>query len=185
MFTRFRRLREPYRMLAIGLLTLLVLVIGRTWPAFAIPAWGAFGALMAALLWADIKEPVNYDALRLLPEGIEYVAAGRTTRIRFDEIAKVEYEREEAMFPDLDGPYIESKWWVRWGSGDVTEVMDEWPHRESLLRAFTKHLPCFDEMAARQGIAARAEGRWLCYARPAGDAPSNSQRIEPPAGPSP
>lgn len=150
-------------MLLIGLCTIVVLVVGKTWPILEYAIWAVFFTVMAALLYADLREPVNYDSMHISGGTIEYVVAGQKKVIRLEEVSKLEFVREEALFPDLDGPYIESKWLVQSGSHPWIEVMDEWPHRKRLLRAFREHLPHFDEAAARAGLRAWGEGRWLCY----------------------
>ena len=165
LLTRFRHIREPYRMLLIGLCTIIVFIAGKTWPSLAYAVWGLFLAAVAVLLYEDLKEPVNYDSLHISAGVIEYTVAGQNKTIRLDEVSRLEFVREEALFPDLDGPYIESKWFVCLRDDTFVEVMDEWPHRRQLLRAFREHLPRFDEKAARKGLRAWGEGRWLCYKR--------------------
>lgn len=163
MLDRIRQIREPYRMLLIGLCTIFVLIAGKTWPSLAFAIWALFLAALAALLYADLNEPVNYDSLRIDGGVIEYVVAGQPRAIPLAEVCRLEFVREEALFPDLYGPYIESKWLLRLKDGSFVEVMDEWPHRKQLLQAFCEKLPSFDEQAARQGLRAWGEGRWLCY----------------------
>ncbi|QTN26209.1 hypothetical protein HZ993_12720 [Rhodoferax sp. AJA081-3] len=163
MLDRFRRVREPYRGLLIALATFIVLMASNTWPSLSYAIWGLFVATMAAMLYGDLREPVNYESMRISDGAIEYVAFGQTTLVRLDKVSKLEFVREEALFPDIDGPYRETKWVVQYGGGLRVEIMDEWPHRRALLQAFRKHLPKFDDQAARGGIAARREGQWLCY----------------------
>lgn len=163
MLSRIRHIREPYRMILIGLSTIIVLIAGKTWPNLAYAIWAVFLAVMAALLYADLREPVNYESMHISAGIIEYVAAGQKNVIRLEEVSKLEFVREDALFPDLDGPYIESKWLIQSNSRPWIEVMDEWPHRKQLLQAFREHLPHFDEEAARAGLKAGGEGRWLCY----------------------
>lgn len=115
-------------------------------------------------------KPVNYESLHISAGCIEYVAAGQRHLIRLTEVSRLELVREEALFPDLDGPYVESKWVVQPDSGLSIEIMDERPHRRQLLLAFEVHLPGFDQEAAQAGLRATGEGRWLCWqARPAGE----------------
>jgi hypothetical protein len=166
MLTWLRRIREPYRLLYIGAGTLAILFIGRTSPYLGYALWALFAVTLAALLYADFQEPTNYESLRISAGTIEYVEAGTTHLIRLGEVVRLEFVREEALFPSLDGPYLETKWLVHSGGSTPTEVMDEWPHRKLLLRAFKEHLPRFDEEAARQALKARCEGRWLCYETP-------------------
>ena len=94
---------------------------------------------------------------------VEYAAAGQKHVIRLREVLKLEFVREEALFPDLDGTYIESKWRIQCASHPWIDVMDERPHRKQLLQAFREHLSHFNEEAAQAGLKARGEGKWLCY----------------------
>ena len=123
-------------------------------------------ALMARLreLASANTEPVNYQSLVLSPTLIEYVdLAGERHRLSFHEMTKVEFVREEALFPCLDGPYLETKWLIHTVDGRRTEVMDETPHRKSLLQAFARHLAGFDSGAAAEGLNSTEAGRWLCH----------------------
>ena len=163
MLSRIRHIREPYRMLLIGLSTLVVLIAGKIWPNLAYAIWAVFLTVMLALLHADLREPVNYESMHISAGIVEYVAAGQKNVIRLQEVSKVEFVREEALFPDLEGPYIESKWLIQSDSHPWIEVMDEWPQRQQLLQAFKEYLPHFKEEAARAGLKASGEGRWLCY----------------------
>jgi len=164
MLRRFRHIREPYRMVVIGCATGVVFTAGKVWPGIEVILWVLFLASMAALLYADLREPVNYDTIRVEAGAIEYVCGRRTTIIRLEDVQMLEFVREEALFPDLYGPYIESKWLIRSAGSDAAiEVMDEWPHRGLLVRAFLRSLPQFNESAARMGFRSFKEGRWLCY----------------------
>ena len=123
------------------------------------------------------RKPVNYDSLLVSAAGVRYLAAGQLHTFQWDEVEHVDLVREEALFPDLYGPYIESKWLVKTAAGAAIEVMDELPHRRQLLQAFEAYLPGFDHGAARQGLASRGQGRWPCYRR----APS-AHPLHAPAG---
>ena len=168
-----RRIGEPYRSMLIAALTFGALLAADRWPGFKFAIWAAFVVLVALLLLPDVEDlrkPVNYDDIRISGGTIEYVAFGRTHVIRLAEVSKLEFVREEAVFPDLYGPYIESKWVVWAGGPPSIEVMDEWPHRKLLLEAFRVHLPGFDDVAAKAGLGASGEGRWLCYEVPVASA---------------
>jgi hypothetical protein len=166
MFARLRHIREPYRMILIAVATVVVMVVGKTWPPLQYPMWGLFLAFMSVCLYADLKEPVNYSSLEVSEGVVEYVVGPVKKVVRLAEVSRLEFVREEAIFEDLYGPYIESKWVVQSGSDTWTEIMDEWPHRKQLLKAFKAYLPHFDEAAARSGFKALREGRWLCYGDP-------------------
>jgi len=95
MLARLRHIREPYRMLLIALSTVVVLIAGKTWPNLEYAIWGFFLATMAALLYADLREPVNYESMHISAGIVEYVAAGQRSVIRLDEVSKLEFVREE------------------------------------------------------------------------------------------
>ena len=155
-------LREPLRLISIGVCTIAAVIAADTWPNFAYAIWAVFLIAMAGHLYVDVPRPVNYESMHISAGVVEYVAVGQKHVIRLEEVSKLEFVREEALFPDMDGPYIESKWVVESG-GQSIEVMDERPHRNELVQAFRQHLPQFDEQSARAGLKARGEGRWVCY----------------------
>lgn len=150
-------------MILLGLGTVVVMLASKAWPGLAIPIWGVFLVAVAALICLDVRDPVNYESMHISGGVVEYVVAGERTVIPIAEIVRLEFVREEALFPDLYGPYIESKWLVHLADGARVEVMDEWPHRAALLRAFTAHLQDFRQEAALAGTTAKGDGRWLCY----------------------
>jgi len=153
-------------MLLVGLATALVLAASHKWPMYAYYLWGAFIAVIVTRLYFDLKKPVNYESIRVLPGGVEYVVSGQKRLVKFDEVVTLSLIREQAIFDCLDGPYIESKWFFRMVDGSGVEVVDEWPHRRLLIQSFRTQLPHFDERAARAGVRASAEGEWLCYRAP-------------------
>ena len=157
--------REVPRIFFIGLIAGIVTICGYLWPHYAVAIWAMFLAAVAYYLYVDLRRPVNYKSIVVSENSIEYVALTGRSTISFDMIEKVEFVREEALFPDLHGPYLETKWLVQMAGSDRVELMDEWPHRSLLLRTFIRHLPGFDEVAAKTGLKARREGRWLCYER--------------------
>jgi hypothetical protein len=162
MLERFRKIREPYRAILIGLITLVVMVTSKMWPSYSYAIWGAFIAFMAVVLYEELAEPVNYFSIHISPGVIEYDAIGRKHHFRLDEISRVEFVREEADYDTGN----ETKWMIYTGDGHGTEVMDEWPDRRKLLRAFEEHLPGFDMKTTRKGLRAWGKGRWLCYTAP-------------------
>src|SRR4029078_608408 len=137
MLSRFRKIREPYRMFLIGFATLGVTLAGLAWPNYAYPMWGVFLLWMGVTLYEDRAEPVNYDSIRILDEAIEYKASGQTYLIRYDEIGRLEYVREYDDYPNE----IESKWIVHFAEGTGPhlykrqEILNEWPDSRKLLRA--------------------------------------------------
>lgn len=159
---------EVARMVVLGTLAGAVLVAGERWPAWRWALWGGFGLLFLGWLFRDLRKPVNYRSLEVRGPVIDYADLFDTHRIDLHEVLQLTLVREEALFPDLTGPYIESKWVVQMRDGRRIEVMDEWPHRRVLLKALRRHLEGFDEAAAGAVLRARAEGRWLCFERRSG-----------------
>jgi len=153
--------RELLKMAAIALATVLVIVSAKLWPQYAWHIWGLFLSALAFHLYRELRKPVNYDSITVSEGIIEYAGIGGRSLIRMDEIAKLEFVREPALF----GDYIESKWDVRTVGGAHIEMMDEWPHRKLLFRTFGSRLPGFDAAAARKGFRAWKAGRWLCFQR--------------------
>jgi hypothetical protein len=157
---------EVARMALLGTLGGAVLVAGEQWPAWRWVLWGGFGLLFLGGLFRDLRKPVNYRSLEVRGPVIDYTDLLHTHLIDLREVMQLTLVREEALFPDLTGPYIESKWVVQMRDGRRIEVMDEWPHRRVLLKGFRTWLPGFDAQAARTGLRARGEGRWFCFQRP-------------------
>jgi hypothetical protein len=157
--------KELLRQCLIGLCAAIVFVCAKAWPDYSYAIWGVFLAAIALSLFKDLRKPVNYDSIVIEGDTIEYCAFGQRKVFRLSEVTKIYFVREEALFPDLDGPYIESKWDIRTADGAFIEMMDEWPHRRKLLRTFKKHLYGFNRQVARAGFRARGEGRWLCFER--------------------
>lgn len=150
----------------IAVTTVVVLVLSANWPAYSYAIWGIFLSGIAILLYVELRRPVNYDSIVIFENAIEYSSLGQCNIIHFKSIAKVNFVREEALFSDIDGRYIESKWMVVMTDGGYIEIMDEWPHRRALLSAFEKHLSGFDRRAAKAGIRAFKEGIWECFQSP-------------------
>ena len=96
---------------------------------------------------------------------VEYVAASRRHVIPMDTVTSVEFVRDEAIFPDLYGPYLETSWWIETSADERVEIMDEWPDRARLLRAFRQHLAGFDTAVAKEAIRSKGKGRWRCFER--------------------
>ena len=133
---------------------------------------------------ASTRAPTNYTALDIDDASIRYVdLLGRIELIHFADIKRVAYVLEEAAFPDLYGPYIESKWIIRTHDRFYIEVMDEAPHRAQLVAAFRQHLESFDERALSAGLAglaASGEGAWECFRSPdCKDSPDQLQSPPP------
>jgi hypothetical protein len=147
---------------------------GDIWPAHQLSlhlGFYALGFVVAArliLILARIsRAPVNYRSLRLSDSGLEYqgLTSERLT-VPWPDIESIVFYRDEALFPDLTGPYLETMWIVKNQDGRVIEVMDERGNRARLLAAFRKCLPGFDFVEARRGLRSRKAGRWTCFQKP-------------------
>lgn len=155
----FRRTEGMFHPLIYGLATLVVFFLGKRWPDIEFGLWMVFLAGIAIHLYIELRKPVNYTSMAISYNAIEYVASGQREVIQFDEIAKVRLVRERAVFDTG----IESKWVVFKLNGKWIEVMDQWPDRKRLMRAFRKRLPGFDAEAAKKGLRAGREGVWPCF----------------------
>jgi hypothetical protein len=114
-------------------------------------------------LRAEREAPINYKSLTFEENQIRYVnLSGREYVVVFDEIEKVDFVREEALFDDLYGPYLETKWSIHLRDTFTVEVMDETTNRRKLVGAFVRVLPGFQEPAA---LVSEEEGRWVCFDR--------------------
>ena len=116
----------------------------------------------------DIRQergnPVNYRSLELTSTALRYVdLLNRVHVVPFEDIVEVEFVREEAMFPCLDGPYLETKWMIGLTRNTRVEVMDEAPHRKKLIAAFSSRLLGFNISAASLGLRSNEAGKWVCY----------------------
>jgi hypothetical protein len=111
------------------------------------------------------SDPINYKSMSISSREIEYVTKTKKYTIPYETIVTVEFIREEALFPCLDGPYLETKWMLNTISGKVIEIMDEAPHRKKILEAFSRFLPGFNFGHATVGLKSESEGRWLCFQR--------------------
>jgi hypothetical protein len=112
-------------------------------------------------------QPVNYKSLSLAGTHLRYVdLGGQAFEVAFNAIASIQFVREDAMFPDVDGPYLETKWNISTLDGSTVQVMDEGVHRRKLLRAFDRSVPGFDASAAATALASKEEGVWVCLASP-------------------
>lgn len=162
--------KTTWRIVATGIVALVVLVAADEWSGHKLMIW-LLGAIAAAVvLFVELRKPVNYKSLSITRSRIEYVdLSNRVHLILFREIAKIEFVREEAIFPCIDGPYLETKWIVQTAGGSCVELMDELPHRRKLLRAFRIRLAGFSSATASAALGPHMEGRWLCFqARSAG-----------------
>ena len=110
------------------------------------------------------ESPVNYRSIELSAKALRYVdLSNRVYLVPFENIVKIEFVREEALFPCLDGPYLETKWRVSLFRSTQIDVMDEMPHRKQLIAAFSSHVPGFDLSAVAEGLGSNVAGKWLCY----------------------
>jgi hypothetical protein len=142
-----------------------VFLAAKAWPNLEAPLWAAFLGAIGYHIYRDQRKPVNYKSITVSGRTIEYHAAGRPEHIDLSEVMRLSFVREDALFEDLYGPYLETKWLIQMRDQHFVEVMDEWPHRRLLLRTFAGHLPGFDAALARKGIRSREKGQWVCFER--------------------
>jgi len=111
--------------------------------------------------------PVNYRSLSLSDAGLEYESLSKQRfSMEWRAIESLVFCRQQAAFPDLDGPYLETMWRISRRGGDGTfEVMDEDSNRAHLVSAFCECLPGFDLTAAERAFRSGHEGKWLCFER--------------------
>ena len=130
--------------------------------------------------YAELKAPFTYKSLVVDETQLRYVnLSGQEFVVAFDDIEKVEFAREEALFDDpMYGPYLEEKWWIHMRDRFTEEVMDEEVHRSMLLGAFRRALPDFQETVAAQALASHEEGRWVCFSRDGGTATHSSDLMK-------
>lgn len=115
---------------------------------------------------AEREVPLNYKSLTLEENQIRYVnLSGQVRVVRFGEIEKVEFVREEALFDDLYGPYLETKWNLHTRDTYTVEVMDEETDRKKLVSAFVRVLPEFQGTTVALALASEEQGRWVCFDR--------------------
>ena len=142
-----------------------VFLAAKAWPKLEAPLWAAFLGAVGYHIYREQRKPVNYDSITVCGRTIEYVSRGGRELIDLAEVMRLSFVREEALFEDLYGPYLETKWLIQMREQHFVEVMDEWPHRRLLLRTFAGHLPGFDAASARKGIRSREKGQWVCFER--------------------
>jgi len=142
-----------------------VFLAAKAWPDLEAPLWAAFLGAVGYHIYREQRKPVNYDSITVRGRTIEYVSRGGRELIDLAEVVRLSFVREEALFEDLYGPYLETKWLIQMRDRHFVEVMDEWPHRRVLLRSFAGHLPGFDAALARKGIRSREKGQWVCFER--------------------
>ena len=142
-----------------------VFLAAKAWPDLEAPLWAAFLGAVGYHIYREQRKPVNYDSITVRGRTIEYVSRGGRELIDLAEVVRLSFVRDEALFEDLYGPYLETKWLIQMRDRHFVEVMDEWPHRRVLLRSFAGHLPGFDAALARKGIRSREKGQWVCFER--------------------
>jgi hypothetical protein len=168
--------RKDLQWIVPGLLLSAILLCAELWPAHRRLLHAGFtaalilyvGGTAAVIFWnvrRDLAKPYNYRSLELSSEGFEYEDLSRTKRsVRWQDISAVRFYREEALFEDIGGPYLETMWLIGSATDGHVEVMDEPSNQARLLEAFQKHLPGFDIEQAKRAIAATNDrGTWTCF----------------------
>jgi len=135
--------------------------------AAAILYIGGVAAIAFREVRSTITKPYNYRSLDLSSKGFEYEDLSRRRWfVRWQDISAVKFYRDEALFDDLYGPYLETMWLINSATGDRVEVMDESSNQGRLLEAFQMYLPDFDIDEAKRAIAAtREKGTWTCFSK--------------------
>lgn len=141
--------------------TAVAVISAHVWPQYTWPIWGMFFFALAVHLYFVLREPTNYRSLTVKDGVIEYVTSHDRHAIRPEDIATLEFVWDKTLYWDSMG----SKWDVSTTGGARIEIMDEWPNRRLLLRTFRRYLPGFNATAAKEGMRAWKEGRWLCFQR--------------------
>lgn len=145
-------------MLVISCLTLVVLVVGKKWPSVEFLVWTAFLCFMAAALYFDLREPVNYKSLDFDSQGFRFEGVGGTFNVAWSEITDVFYVRYFEHFANQ----IETEWEFQLRSGSTVRVLVEWPHRNPFAHAVVKNLDFVSAEVVSKVQRLREEGRWRC-----------------------
>jgi len=157
---RFRKIKEPYRMLLIGGLTVAVLIAGKTWPHAESLLWIAFLCVISLCLFFDLRDPVNYTSLEFDSRGFRHEGLGGVSAAKWDEVSDVFYVRLFDPFANQ----IETEWQFQLHSGVFLTVLVEWPHRKHFSRAIAANLHFVLKEVVLKTPRLRGEGRWHCAA---------------------
>lgn len=155
--------RNSFQMLAVGVATLVTLVLAKQFPPLSGLIWTVFLSGIGALLFVELRKPVNYHAIEFSEEGFVFFRfAGMPESARWDEIVDVYFFRSlEPFINDM-----ETEWVVHLSDGRVLAVLAEFPHRRRFARELARHVRLFDMSVARDAMASRAEGKWHCFQSP-------------------
>lgn len=122
------------------------------------------GALVTAgivYVWRSAMQD-THERIQVSGRGIEYESPGCKGFIAWPEITRITLIRDEAAYPDIYGPYLETEWLIEFTGG--REFLGfEWTNRRKLLRAFRANLRSFDRRKAKTGLRSWRKGKWLCY----------------------
>lgn len=130
MLHRFRSIKEPYRMLLIGGITIAVFIAGKAWPLAESLLWTVFLGAMTACLYFDLREPVNYTSLQFDSYGFRHDGLGGVTEAKWIDVTDVFYVRSFEPFANQ----IETEWQFQLRTGEFVHVLVEWPHRRPFAR---------------------------------------------------
>ena len=160
MLDRFRKIREPYRMFAIGGMTLIVLVVGKTWQVIESGLWAAFLAFLAVALYFDLREPVNYTSLNFDSNGFCHVGPGGVSKAAWSDVCDVFYVRWFEPFANQ----IDTEWEFFLKTGAIVTILVEWPDTRSFASAIQRNLEIVSKHKVAEALKNRGEGRWRCIA---------------------
>jgi hypothetical protein len=158
------------------LVTFLLLAFflsGEVWSEYREPIrivfWVFLGVTVIVFLLSTVRNlrtPNNYRSLHIVSHGLEYENLARAKiTIQWSDISSIYFVRDDALFEDIEGPYLETMWILKTEDGKSTDVMDEWQDRQRLMRAFKRNLPGFDMKLAKSAIKGKGRGRWECFSK--------------------
>jgi hypothetical protein len=145
-------------MFLISGITLAVCILGKVFPAVEFALWTVFLGFLAANLYFDLREPVNYTSLDFDSWGFRYEATGFVCKVAWCEIRDVIYARQFDPFANA----ILTEWHFYLKSGESVWVLVEWPHRKQFARAVVENLDFVSKDLVTATLRMRGEGQWRC-----------------------
>lgn len=155
--------RDILQMLAVGVATLVTLVLREKFPSLSGLIWSMFLGGIGALLFVELRKPVNYHAIDFSDEGFVFFRfAGMPERARWDEIVDVYFSRSLEPFINE----METEWIVHLQDGRSLTILVEFPHRRRFARELARRVEGFEMSVARVAMKSRTEGKWHCFQSP-------------------
>jgi hypothetical protein len=166
--------KEDTPAILVALLISALWIWGQACPTYKQLAYILIGLIVGALvaagviyIWRLVLQETD-QRIRISNLGIRYEStrysgySGLSGFIVWSEITRITLIRDEAAYPDIYGPYLETEWFIEF-NGDSKSLGFEWTNRRKLLRAFRAHLRSFDRRKAKTGLRSWRKGKWLCY----------------------